>query len=151
MKDPGLSLYSLLNPLFKWALFYFFLFSFFLLILQIGHDLLVLLLVELVEAEASCGDDPQDSRNGAEGVVHNAQYFRILHGIAYVSCAAQSNGEERCAECHSYLVAQRDEGVLESVVSDARLPLAILHTVGDDGIDAVLKPEKKNHDKAENR
>lgn len=50
-----------------------------------------------------------------------------------------SNGEERCAECHSYLVAQRDEGVLESVVSDARLPLAILHTVGDDGIDGCIE------------
>ena len=39
------------------------------------------------------------------------------------------------AEGGYYLVAQRNEGVLESVVSDARLPLAILHTVGDDGID----------------
>ena len=111
----------------------------FFLILQIGHDLLVLLLVELVEAEASCGDDPQDSRNGAEGVVHDAQYFWILHCVAYISCTAQSNGEKRCAECHSYLVAQRDEGVLESVVSDARLPLAILHTVGDDGIDGCIE------------
>ena len=68
--------------------------SLFLFVFQISHNLLVLLLVELIEAEASCGDNPQYSRNGAEGVVHDAQYFRILHGVAYVSCTAQGNGEE---------------------------------------------------------
>ena len=112
-------------------------------VFQINHDLVILLLVELVEAEATSGDDPQHARDGGEGVVHDAEYLWILCGVAHIFCFAESDGEERGAECHSYLVAQGNEGVLESIVSDASLPLAIFHAVGDDGIDGCVEARKE--------
>ena len=112
---------------------------FLLVIFQIDHNLVILLLVELVEAEAACCDDPQHSRDGGEGVVHDAEYLRVLGGIAHISCLSEGDGEERGAESHSYLVAQGNKGVLETIVSDACLPFAILHAVGDDGIDGCVE------------
>lgn len=76
-------------------------------------------------------------------MVHDAQHIRVLHSIAHVACAAEGNGEKRSAEGHTDFVAQRDEGILESVVSDTRLPLAILHAVGDDGIDGRIEPREE--------
>ena len=116
---------------------------FLLVVFQINHDLVVFLFVELIEAEAYAGHYPQYTRYGAKGMVHDAQYLRVLHGVAYISCISQGDGEERGYESHAYLVAQGYEGVLESVISDSRLPLAILHAVGDDGIDGGVEAREE--------
>ena len=76
-------------------------------------------------------------------MTHDRKYGFVLCGVGDIAGRFQCLGQQRDAQRHADLVAQRDEGVLESVVAHACDPLAILHAVGDDGVDGRVESRKE--------
>ena len=111
--------------------------------LQILHNLVVDMTVELVEAKAESRYHPQYTGDGGEGVAHDGKDVSVLFGTCHVSGRVESQGEHRRAESHAHLVGERHEGILESVVAYAGLPFAVLHTVGDDSIDGCVEAREE--------
>lgn len=66
-----------------------------------------------------------------------------LDPIGFESQHAQHARQGSGANGHAQLVAQGDKGVLEAVVADAGFPLAVLHAVGDNGIDGRVEPAEE--------
>lgn len=106
---------------------------------KLRNNAVIGVLIDLIEEQHHRCDDPQHTGDGRKSVVDDTLNSLALDLICLEAQHTKDCRQRGCTNSHAHLVPKGDKRILEAVVADAGFPLAVLHTVGNDGINGRVE------------